>query len=93
VYCWSIVTNAVGRLETYWLQAWRPHKVADTRNEWFVLPDAEVARFRAVSVVYWRDLPPVPDAHRAFLLPPPPASAMCGGRGARLRPTLPESCS
>lgn len=55
-YIWSIATNGVGRLETVWRDRWRKYRI-DARREWVMLPLEEVARFRSVTTVVWKDIP------------------------------------
>jgi len=55
-YVWSIATNGVGRLETYWLRQWKRFRI-DKRKEWVRLPEVEVASFRSTHKFLWSDLP------------------------------------
>jgi hypothetical protein len=82
-YVWSIITNGVGRLESYWLESWDSYRVTGTRREWFLLPDTEVARFRSLAVVNFRDYPPVPSRLKDVLGPPDPKTALGCPPGVR----------
>jgi hypothetical protein len=82
-YVWSTITNGVGRLEACWREEWRPYKVPDTRRDWFLLPDAEVRRFRSFALVTWKDYPPVPDDHKDFLTPPDPKTVVGSPPGVK----------
>lgn len=71
VYLWSTITNSAGRLERYWHRQWAKYRTGDGRLEWVHLPDSEVARFCSVSLVNYKDLPPVTDELKDALSPLP----------------------
>lgn len=81
VYIWSIITNGVGRLESFWLNEWRQYRAFDAefekRFEWFRPPDSEVSRFRSFGVVNWKNLKPVSKTMVESLSPLPPSHRWC----------------